>query len=75
MVHVHADAASLDRHMAVMGPVLPQFVELIEMSSIDIYGEPSAAVVEKLRQKAETLGRGIVRVHSLHAGIARLPAP
>lgn len=43
------------------------------MLSIDVYGRPDGGLVERLRQKAEMLGSGTVRVHDLHAGFARLP--
>jgi hypothetical protein len=41
--------------------------------SIDVYGRPDDGLVEGLRQKAEMLGDGRVRVHDLHAGFVRLP--
>ena len=41
VVHVHPDSASLEYHMEVAGPVFRQFVELVTLSSINIYGEPS----------------------------------
>jgi hypothetical protein len=40
--------------------------------AIDVYGRPDDALVDSLRQKAELLGSGSVRVHDLHAGFARL---
>ena len=42
------------------------------MLAIDVYGHPDDALVAHLRQKAEVLGSGSVRVHELHAGFARL---
>ena len=42
------------------------------MLSIDVYGGPDRAVVERLREKAEMLGSGIVRVHDLQNGFARI---
>lgn len=69
VVHRHADAASLDFHMEAAGQEFPKFAEFIEMASIDVYGRPSDAVVERLRGKAETLGSGVVRVHERFGGI------
>lgn len=60
--------------MEVAGQEFPRFAEFINMVSIDIYGNPSDEVVERLRGKAETLGSGVVRVHDHHAGLARFSA-
>jgi hypothetical protein len=37
-----------------------------------VYGRPDDGLIEGLRQKAEMLGSGTVRVHELHAGFARI---
>jgi hypothetical protein len=71
VLHVHHDAASLAFHMEVGGPAFTPFVELVHMRSIDIYGRVGDDLMEPLRQKAEMLGDGVVRVHDLHAGFAR----
>ena len=41
VMHVHADSASLDYHMDVAGPRFGRFADLLTLSSIHIYGEPS----------------------------------
>jgi hypothetical protein len=46
-MHVHQDSASLERHMEVAGPVFRGFVELVELSSIHIYGMPSERVLRQ----------------------------
>jgi hypothetical protein len=71
VVHVHPDSASLEFHMTVAAPSFPKFVEFIKLLTIDVYGKPSANLVERMRQKAQMLGNGTVLVHSLHAGFAR----
>jgi hypothetical protein len=71
VVHVHPDSASLEFHMKVAAPSFPKFVEFIKLLTIDVYGKPSANLVERMRQKAQMLGNGTVLVHSLHAGFAR----
>ena len=71
VVHVHPDAASLEYHMEVAGPVFPQFVELVTLSSIHIYGEPSEKLLKQLHEKARLLGHGAVIVAGLHAGFTR----
>ena len=71
VVHVHPDSASLEHHMEVAGPAFRRFVDLVTMSSIHIYGEPSEAVLKPVREKARLLGRGDVVVNALHAGFTR----
>jgi quinol monooxygenase YgiN len=74
VVHVHPDSASLEFHLEVAGPVFRKFVELVTLSSIHIYGEPSEKVLKQVREKAQLLGRGAVVVTSLHAGFTRFGA-
>jgi hypothetical protein len=73
VVHVHPDSASLEHLMEVAGPVFRQFVELVTLSSIHVYGEPSAEVLKQLHEKARLLGRGavVVEVDALQAGFTR----
>jgi quinol monooxygenase YgiN len=71
VIHLHRDPASLDRHLEVAGPAFGRFAELINLQTIDIYGSPSAAALERLHGKAKLLG-GSVTVHRLEAGFARL---
>jgi len=72
VLHINPDSASLEFHMKVAGPKFPPIAEFINMVAIDVYGRPDDALVERLRQKAELLGTGTVRVHELHSGFARL---
>ncbi|GAA1135410.1 hypothetical protein GCM10009664_00590 [Kitasatospora gansuensis] len=74
-VAVHPDSASLELHMELGGPKFRAFGALIRMRSIDVYGRPSPAVVEQLRQKAEMLGGGTVTVHTRQAGFSRAHPP
>jgi hypothetical protein len=73
VLHINPDSASLELHMKVAGPKFPPIGEFIRLLSIDVYGRPDDRLVEGLRQKAEMLGSGTVRVHYLHAGFARMP--
>lgn len=73
VLHINPDSASLEYHMKVAGPKFPPIGEFIRMLTIDVYGRPADALVDQLREKAEMLGSGTVRVHDLHAGFARLP--
>jgi hypothetical protein len=72
VVHVHADAASLDRHLEVGGPVFRRFADLLTLRSIHVYGEPSRKAMDLLREKANALGSGDVVVHRPQAGFSRL---
>ena len=71
VVHVHSDSASLEFHMDLAGPVFQRFVGLVDMSSIQVYGNPSERALRQLRDKVGLLGRGVVRVQPLHAGLIR----
>ena len=68
---VHPDSASLEYHLEVAGPLFREFVDLVTLSSIHIYGEPSGSVLEQAHGKARLLGRGTVVVEPLHAGFTR----
>jgi hypothetical protein len=67
-VFVHPDAESEDFHMQVAADKINegnQFVDFARMT-IDVYGKPSGAVLQQLRQMADS---GVpVRVNSLHLG-------
>ena len=75
VMHVHADAASLDYHMDVAGPRFGRFKDLVTLSSIHVYGEPSDKALRQLQDKARLLGSGDVIVQRLHAGFSRFRAP
>jgi hypothetical protein len=73
VVHVHETEDSLDYHLEVAGPRFAPFAELLTLTSIRIYGQPSDAALRRLREKARELGCGEVVVSPLHAGFARSP--
>ncbi len=76
VVHVHRDVASLVTHFQVTGPAFRNFVDLVRLQSIDVYGEAPEDVVDQLRAKARLLGNATVSVHAFHAGFIRLePVP
>jgi hypothetical protein len=74
VIHVHADSASLDFHMDVAGPRFGRFADLLTLSSIRIFGEPSTKSVRRLKDKVRLLGTGEVTVHPLHTGFGRFEA-
>jgi hypothetical protein len=61
--------------MTVAGPAFAGFSELVTLSTLDVYGEPSEALLEQLRRKVQLLGSATVVVHDLQAGFARLDPP
>jgi hypothetical protein len=75
VIHVHPDSASLDFHMDVAGPRFGRFAHLLTLSSIRIFGEPSATAIKQLEDKVQLLGTGGVAVHPLHAGFGRFEDP
>lgn len=74
VVQVHPDAASMERHMEVAGPMFARFADLLTLRTVDVYGTPSEEVLSRLRGKAELLGTATVSVHDLQAGFARFTA-
>jgi len=71
VVNVRPDSASLEYHMEVAGPLFRRFVELVTLSSIRIYGEPSETALKQAHEKARLLGGGTVEVEAFHAGFTR----
>jgi len=72
VAQVHPDSESMEHHMTVAGPAFAGFSELVTLSTLDVYGEPSEALLEQLRRKVQLLGPATVVVHDLQAGFARL---
>ena len=72
VVHLHSDPASLDHHMDVAGPAFRRFADLLKLTSIEVFGEPSNQALQQLHEKARLLGCEEVTVHSPHAGLTRL---
>jgi hypothetical protein len=74
IVQVHPDADSMEFHMQVVGEHIRESYEefLIDTKSIQIYGTPSDAALETMRQLA---GSGVpVSIKSDYRGFNRLPA-
>jgi hypothetical protein len=46
-------------------------VELIKLSTMDVYGKPSDDLLGQIRHKVQMLGDATVVVHELQAGFAR----
>ena len=75
VVHVHAEPASLEYHMDVAGAAFGRFADLLTLSSIRVYGEPSEKALLQLHEKARLLGCRDVSVQRLNAGFARFGVP
>ena len=72
VLQVHPDSASMEFHMATAGPAFPQFADLVQMRSMDVYGRPSEDLLAQLQKKVEMLGDATVSVHEPQKGFARL---
>jgi hypothetical protein len=72
VVHLHVDAASLEHHLEIGAPAFRKLADLLTLSSIRVYGDPSEKALTLLRDKARSLGSGDVIVHHPHAGFSRL---
>jgi quinol monooxygenase YgiN len=69
---VHADSASLERHMEIGMPIFLKFQGSIDLRRIDLYGQPSQSLREVLDAKAASLGSGgDVVIHSRESGFSR----
>ena len=68
VVHVHADAGSLEELMEAIAPLLPPFSELLRLRAIDVYGAPSERTRAALEAKVALLG-GTVTVHDAMAAV------
>jgi hypothetical protein len=71
VIHVHRDAESLATHFRVAGPAFRDFVDLVSLRSIDVYGSPTEDLVAQLHDKARLLGSATVAVHPPIAGFIR----
>lgn len=71
VVAIHPDSDSLEYHMDTGKEEFRKFTELIELEKIEVYGEISESVLERLHKKARDLGDGRVLVHDHIDGFRR----
>ncbi|MEQ4205244.1 antibiotic biosynthesis monooxygenase [Actinopolymorpha sp. B17G11] len=57
LVQIHKDAASADRHLQLVEPMLARAGELSRPVRVEVYGEPGPVVAKALRANAD---RGVV---------------
>lgn len=73
VVAVHPDSESLETHLGVGGAEFRKVGAFIDLQQIDLFGRPSSAVLEQVRQKAAMLGTdALVIVHPFEAAFERL---
>ena len=73
LVAVHPDSASLELHLSIGGPEFRKVGAFIELRSIDLYGQPSEAALDQVREKGRLLGRDVIPVvHPLASSFSRL---
>ena len=72
VLQVHPDAASAEAHMVIAAGEFAGFADLLTLRTLDVYGRPSAGLLERLRAKARMLGEAKLVVHEPHAGFLRL---
>jgi hypothetical protein len=71
VVAAHPDSASLELHLTIGGPEFRRVGAFITLREIEVFGDPSAAAVEQLRDKARALGDAALVVRPLAAGFSR----
>lgn len=71
VVQIQPDSAALEYHMRVGGPAFAKFRDLIRLTAIEVYGDPSPHLLQQLEDKARMLGGGTVSVQTLQGGFAR----
>jgi hypothetical protein len=71
VLQIHPDSSSMEHHMRVAAEGFAKVKDLLSLAAIDIYGTPSEALLDQMRQKAQLLGGATLAVHDLHAGFTR----
>jgi hypothetical protein len=54
IVHVFPDAESMERHMQGVGDLARRAYDFMQITSIEIYGQPSDATLETMKRVAST---------------------
>jgi hypothetical protein len=73
VVAVHPDSASLEFHLSIGDPEFRKVGAFIRLRAIEVFGQPSDTVLDRLHEKARMLGDATVVVRSADAGFARMP--
>ena len=70
-LQIHPDSASLEFHLELGGPIFLKFKDLIELLTIQIYGEATDKLIRQLNEKAMLLGNAKVTVNNFQSGFSR----
>jgi hypothetical protein len=68
VVAVHPDTVSLELHLDIGGPEFRKVGRFITLRQIEVFGEPSEAALQGLREKARMLGGAPLSVRPVDAG-------
>ena len=73
VVQTQPDSKALEFHMEVGKPAFAKFKDLIRLTAMEVYGEPSEELRARLIEKARMLGGGeeTISFHRRHAGFSR----
>src|SRR3990167_1756521 len=73
VVQTQPDSASLEFHMDAGGPAFAKFKDLIRLTAMEVYGQPSEGLRKRLLEKAHMLGGSeeIITFHKRQAGFSR----
>lgn len=71
VVAIHPDSAAIETHLDRGKDAFQKFADYLDLLRIDIYGEVSDSVIERLNQKAKMLGDATVSIHEYKAGFIR----
>ena len=72
VVAVHPDSASLELHLDIGGPGFRKVGQFITLRQIEVFGEPSELALQRLHEKARTLGGAALTVRPVDAGFGRV---
>ena len=63
VVQVHPDAESMEYHLQVMGSKVRETFAFTEFTSLEIYGQPSDALLSRLEQATEGIPFAVYPTH------------
>jgi len=72
VLQVHPDSASMEHHLRVAAEAFREFADLLQLRSMDVYGEPSDTLLGLIRAKVDLLGPADLVLHRSHVGFARI---
>jgi hypothetical protein len=72
VVQVHPNSDSVEAQMSAAASIFAKFRDLLTMTAMDVYGDPTDSLLQVLRRKSDLLGLGRPpTIHSLYAGFDR----